>query len=163
MLPYSYIHEASLDQLLRWWNGIDPLPKDFEVGGLDEVAYGLSKHRPEGVQALKRSLEASNLERHRSALYFLAFPDIADDQVRAALVRAFRSEEPTLKYTALWGFIHLGYFPLQQASLTALMEGSDQRLAALAMVYLSRVPGRFSQDPPRGAPKPEPADAGVRL
>jgi hypothetical protein len=136
MLPYSYIHGASLNQLLRWWDGIDSLPKDFEDGGVDEVAYALSKHVPDGVRALKRSLEAGDVQRRKSALYWLAFPDKADEQVRTALVQAFRSE-PALKTPALWGFIHLGYFPLERASLDAVMEGDDQRLTALAMVYLS--------------------------
>lgn len=137
MQPYSVIHEAPLAQLLRWWGGVEPLPEDFQEGGLDEVAYALSNHQPEGVQTLKRSLDDPDVKRRRSALWFLACPGIADEEVRSALVRAFRSEESILKVCALWGFIHLDFFPLERATLTALMNGEDQKLAALAMVYLS--------------------------
>ena len=114
------------------------MPEDFQEDGLDEVAYALSKQNPEGVQALKRYLDAADLERRRSALYFLAFPDIADEQIRATLIREFNSGEPTLKRCALWGFIHLDFFPLERAALSVFLHGEDQRLAALAMVYLSR-------------------------
>jgi hypothetical protein len=138
MLPYSYIHAAPLAQLLRWWDGIEALPEDFHEDGLDEVAYALSKHNPEGVQALKRSIDVTDMKRRWSALYFLAFPDIADEQIRAALIKEFYSGEPTLKKCALWGFIHLDFFPLERAALSMLINGEDQRLAALAMVYLSR-------------------------
>jgi hypothetical protein len=138
MLPYSCIHAAPLAQLLRWWDGVEALPEDFREDGLDEVAYALSKHNPEGVQVLKRSIDTADVERRRSALYFLAFPDIADEQIRAALVKEFYSEEPGLKKCALWGFIHLDFFPLERAALSVLINGEDQRLAALSMVYLSR-------------------------
>jgi len=47
----------------RWWNGIDPPLVDFEEEFLDEVAFGLSKHRPEGVVALKRCLGSDDLVR----------------------------------------------------------------------------------------------------
>lgn len=137
MLPYSYIHQAPFEQLLRWWDGIDPLPADFSVGGIDEVAYALSRHRPEGVAVLKGFLEAGDLERRCGALRFLATPTIADNEVRTALVRAFHSSERNLRYTALWGFIHLGYFPLARVELQPLLDSDDQRMAALAMVYQS--------------------------
>jgi hypothetical protein len=137
MLSYSYIHHAPFEQLLRWWDGIDPLPADFSEGGIDEVAYALSKHPPEGVGVLKRFLEASALARRRAALCFLAWPEVADEEVRAALLRAFYSEDRDLRYTALWGYIDLNYFPLERAKLTTLLDADDQRMAALAMVYLS--------------------------
>ena len=138
MLPYSYIHAAPFAQLLRWWDGVEALPEDFQEDGLDEVAYALSKHIPEGIQTLKRSVDGVDDERRRSALYFLAFPDIADEQIRAALIREFYSGMPPLKKCALWGFINLDFFPLDRAALSVLINGEDQRLAALAMVYLSR-------------------------
>ncbi len=138
MLPYSYIDDASLTQLLRWWEGTDLLPEDFDEDGIYEVAYALSTHKPEGVQTLKRFLESSDMLRRRATLHALADPEIADAEIRAALITAFRSEDPALITAAFWGFIQLQYFPLEQSAIKALMEGMDQRLAALAMVYLSQ-------------------------
>lgn len=137
MLPFSYIHNAPLDQLLRWWERNEPLPKDFNVGGFDELAYALAKH-PEGIMMLRKFLEAGDLERRSAALRFLATPGIADEEVRAALIRAFWSADPEFRCIALWGFIYLSFFPLKRDDLQALLDGADQRMAALAMVYLSR-------------------------
>ena len=69
---------------------------------------------------------------------FWLFLTLPTSRIRAALVREFYSEEPGLKKCALWGFIHLDFFPLERAALSVLINGGDQRLAALSMVYLSR-------------------------
>jgi HEAT repeat protein len=137
MLPYSYIYNASLGQLMRWWEGVDPLPVDFDEDGIVEVACALSAHPSEGVAVLKRYLDAGDQLRRRSALYSLAWPEVADEEVRSALLRAFYSEEREIRYTALWGFIHLSHYPLTRDTLTPLLDGEDQLMAALIMVYLS--------------------------
>jgi hypothetical protein len=112
------------------------LPEDFNLGGFDVVAYALAKY-PEGVAVLREFLEADDLERRSAALRFLAWPGIADEDVRAALIRAFWSADREFRCIALWGFIDLSFFPLSRVDLQPLLEGADQRMAALAMVYLS--------------------------
>ena len=52
-------------------------------------------------------------------------------------MRAYYSGARDLRCTALWGFIHASYFPLERAELQSLVDSDDQRMAALAMVYLS--------------------------
>jgi hypothetical protein len=132
------IHDAPLTQLLRWWEGADPPLAEFGEGFLDEVAFALTKHRPEGIVALKRYLGPDDPKRRSAALGFLAYPEVADEEVRAALVQAFHSGNRDLKYTVLWGFIHLEYFPLGRYQIEALLDDEDERMSALAMVYLSR-------------------------
>jgi hypothetical protein len=138
MLSYSEIEDASLPQLLRWWDGAEPPPADFEDDFLPTVAFGLIKHRPEGLAVVKRDLSSHDPGRRDAALSALAYPDVADDEVRVALVQTFRDNRISLTTTALWGLIHLGYFPLDKHEIDALLGGEDDRLAALAMVYLSR-------------------------
>jgi hypothetical protein len=137
MQPFSYIHNASLEQLLRWWERSQSLPDDFEVGGFDEVAYALTKY-PEGIAVLRTFLKAGDRERRSAALRFLAWPGIADEEVRTELIRAFWTADPEFRCIALWGFIHLGFFPLKRADLQPLLDGTDQQMAARAMLYLSR-------------------------
>lgn len=135
---YDPIHNANLDQLLRWWDGSDPPPAGFEDEYLDEVAYALSKAGPSGVAALHSSLDAEDIQRRRAAVYFLAEPRFFDEEVHGALLRAFESADLSLKTAALWGFMHLGRFPLGRAEVARLMRRRDERIAALAMCYLSR-------------------------
>lgn len=135
---YSDIHDAPLEQLLRWWSGAISPPIGFEEGYLDEVAFALSKHQPDGVATLKHWMYSDDLDRRAAALYFLAYPDVADEEVRDALTRAFDDGPGDIKYRALWGFIDLEYFPLERRRVSHLLESDDQRMAALAMVYLSR-------------------------
>lgn len=137
MSEYTDIHDAPLDQLLRWWSGAALPPAGFEEEYFDEVAFALSKHRPDGVATLKRCLYSDDLDRRAAALSFLAYPDVADEEVRGALTRAFGDGPRDLKYSALWGFIHLKYFPLERRQVSGLLESENQRMAALAMVYLS--------------------------
>ncbi|GEM_PF-2636043 len=135
---YRDIHDAPLERLLRWWSGAIPPPDGFEVGYLDEVAFALSKHPPEGVMVLKQWLYSDDLDRRSAALASLAYPDVADEEVRDALTRAFDDGPRDVRYRALWGFIHLEYFPLERRRVSDLLESGDQRMTALAMVYLSR-------------------------
>lgn len=124
MLPFSYIHDAPLDQLLRWWERSESLPQDFEVGGFDEVAYALARHA-EGIAVLRTFLQSTDLERRSAALRFLGQSGVW-------------SGDPELRTIALRGFVELDFFPLTRADLQPLLEGANQRMAALVMVYLSR-------------------------
>src|SRR5438046_1827488 len=139
MVGYMEIHNTPLTQLLRWWEGADPPLAEFEEGFLDEVAFALTKRSPEGIAALKRYMSSDDPKRRSAALGFLAYPGVADEEVRAVLMQAFHSGSRDLRYTALWGFIHLAYFPLERHQIDALLDDEDERMSALAMVYLSRV------------------------
>jgi hypothetical protein len=138
MVGFAKIHDAPLDQLLRWWDGVDPPLVELEDEFLDEVAFALTQHRPVGVAALKRCLGSVDETRRGAALDFLAYPGVADEEVHIALLQAFSGGSRDIRYRALWGFIHLAYFPLGRDQLVGLLEGTDERMAALAMVYLSR-------------------------
>jgi hypothetical protein len=129
---------APLGQLTRWWNGNEPPPPGWEDGYLDEVAHALVRLIPAGVQEVKKGLRASDIRHRRAALSALARPESADVEVRAALRDAFDAADADLKTDALWGFMHLGWFPLERRQLERLLHGADLRLAALAMCYSSR-------------------------
>jgi hypothetical protein len=135
---FADIHDAPFGQLLRWWHGDDPPPPGFGEGFCDEVAYGLTRHRPDGVAVLKRALSIGDEAHQAAALEFLAYPGLADDEVRAVLLQAFTSDRQDLRSRALWGFLHLAYYPISEQQIRSLMEGEDDRMAASAMVYLSR-------------------------
>jgi hypothetical protein len=137
--PYRVIHGASLDQLLCWWDDLDLVPTGFtREEAIDEIAGTLATQGDDGITALKRHLDSDDAYRRKAALYVLAFPNTADTEIRSALIRAFASADDSVKYAALWGFIHLDYFPLSNEQLTQCLEASNERLAALSMVYLSR-------------------------
>jgi hypothetical protein len=138
MAGFAEIHDAPFPQLLRWWDGADPPLAHFGEGFLDEVAYALTRHGPEGIAVLKRSLSSDDPKRRSAALWFLAYPGLADEEVREALVQAFHNGSRDQVYAALWGFIHLAYFPLRRQQVETLLDDEDQRMSALAMVYLSR-------------------------
>ena len=135
---YDPIRTAAVDQLLRWWHGMDPPHEGFEDDYLDEVAYCLSEAGPPWVTALKQSLDSDDTQRRRAAIYFLARPSLVDEEIRTALLRAFRARELALKTAALWGLMHLDYFPLDPSEVERLMRHEDERIAALAMCSLSR-------------------------
>ena len=135
---YDAIRNAPLRRLLRWWDGTDPPPAGFEGEYLDEVAYALARAGPGGVAALRHFLDAEDVPRRRAALTFLAEPHLADEAIQAALMRAYRATDSSLQTTALWGFMHLGYFPLSRAEMEQQMRHGNERTAALAMCYLSR-------------------------
>ncbi len=138
MGQYTEIHDAPLSKLLSWWDGAEPPLADFEEGFLDEVAFALTKYQPEGIAALKLSLGSDDWQRRSAALGALAYPELADEQVRVALVQAFHNGSQQDKYAALWGFIRLAYFPLGKDHIDPLGIDEDERMSALAMVYLSR-------------------------
>jgi hypothetical protein len=135
---YDPIRKAPLDQLLRWWAGEDRPLAEFGDEFFDEVAAALSNEGQVGFTALKRSLGAADIPRRRAALTFLASPELADGEVRAELQRACASPDLSLKTRALWGLVDLGFYPLERAEVERLMRHEDERIAALAMCYLSQ-------------------------
>jgi hypothetical protein len=137
MGPYDLFRKAPLEQLRRWWSGNDPPPPGHEEDYVDEVAHALSHAGPTGVAVLRQALNSHDVGRRWAAVYFLATEGLADEEVRAALRRAFDAPEP-LKTAALWGFLNLNWFPLKREEVERLLHQEDQRLAALAMCYLSR-------------------------
>lgn len=137
MLGYSYIHNASLDQLTSWWISPETIPEDFGEHGLDEVAYGLSQHRPEGVQLLRDELRSKEPERRWASLYFLATPDLADDQLRQALVDSFDPANPRISDTVLRCCVDIAYFPFDEQKIRKLWRHPDDRFAATSMAYLA--------------------------
>ena len=139
MTSYRTIHEASLDQLLYWWDHPGSLEPDFSQEELmDEVAYALTEHGDAGVPTLKRHLYDDDTGRRNAALSALSWPKTDDAEIRSALHTAYESSDGSTRYTALWGFIHLEYFPLSEAHISGPLTSDDERMAALAMVYLSR-------------------------
>ena len=139
MLCYNQIHDASLKQLIDWWKNPASLTESLnKEEALDEIAFALSKHINGGVETLRCSINASCPDRRRSALYSLAWPDLADDDVRKSLVEAFASTDGRSRSTALWGFIRLDYFPLTANQLSDFLNCAGERLAALAMIYQCR-------------------------
>ncbi len=137
MEPYCEIHNATLDQLLRWWDGSDDLPSNFEEEGLDEVAFALTKHRPEGISRLSKSLDDPDLDRRDAAITFLAGTGTVDQRVIGAMHLAFHTGIPRLVNTVLHRCIAIGHFPFSRNDLQPFAVGPDERLAARAMVYLS--------------------------
>ena len=138
MFSMTEIHDASLENLSRWWRNPSETPGDFEEDdALDEIAYGLSQHAPEGVRVLKDFLH-DKTHRGRAALWFLAWPELVDDEIREALAAAFDSDDTRTKYTALLGHIHAKHFVLSKAQIAGCKDPGNQRLAALAMVYQCR-------------------------
>jgi hypothetical protein len=138
MFSMTEIHEATLEDLQSWWINPSLTPGNFEQdNALDEVAFGLSRHIPEGIKILKQSLKDKS-HRHRAALYFLSTPKLIDDEIREALHGAISGSDKDTRYTALWGFILVEEFKIPEAQLSQCVESTNERTAALAMIYLCR-------------------------
>jgi hypothetical protein len=131
------VNHAPPEQLVRWWKGNDPPPSGWEDDSIDEVAHALVRLGPLGAREVKHGLWASDVRHRCAALGALASPASADLEVRVALLDAFEAADADLKTAALWGFMTLSWFPLERKQLEGLLHGGDQRLAALAMCYLS--------------------------
>ena len=136
MAGFADIHDAPFGQLLRWWHGDDPPPPGFGEGFCDEVAYGLTRHRPDGVAVLKRALSIGDEAHQAAALEFLAYPGLADDEVRAVLLQAFTSDRKDLRSRALWGFLHLAYYPIIAAGPLALWATGQREAMHRAMTTI---------------------------
>lgn len=104
---------------------------------MDEIAYVLAHSGSNGINFLKNYGRDDDLEKRRATIYFLADQNIVDEEVLGFLDEAFHEPDLGLKTTSLWSYIHIEQFPLPRAELEKLLEGSEERLSALAMVYLS--------------------------
>ena len=136
---YEHIHDAPLQQLVVWWNDPGSLAVTLDEGQtLAEIAFVLSKHASEGLKILKASIDGVCALRKRAALSVLAWPELADDDVRTSLLNAFLSPDDYTRTTVLLGFINLGYFPLSEIQISECLNSSEDRLAALAMIYQCR-------------------------
>ena len=134
---YKEVDNASLEELKMLWNSPTPDWADSRDSLLEEVSYVLSKIKPEGVNFLKSFSYSKDKERRGWAVYFLADKEIIDSDIIKYLVDMFNVNDKILKTLALWGFINVDHFPIQRSVIESLMNGKDERLAALAMVYLS--------------------------
>jgi HEAT repeat protein len=135
---YPYLHEYPYPKLAGWWEGLTPIPDDFNDWGnlwTDEVAYGLSMYEPEGIELLKSALYHLDIHRRSSAIEFLSKPELADDSLREALMDAYYSGDPLLIHTSMRSMVRIGYFPLTKEDLESLEQSMNERLAARAMVY----------------------------
>lgn len=137
MLHYRQIHEASWDQLRRWWEGLDALPPSFEEDGFEEVAFALTQHGPDGTRCLRESLFDLDRRRRGAAIFFLADAQLDGADLRAAVDAAFADGDSHLAIIAFHACERLAYFPLSVEETARYSEAADERLAACAMVYRS--------------------------
>jgi hypothetical protein len=139
MPEYEFAHEAPLEQLIRWWDGSDPLPASFGDSGLEWVATEFVERGDDGISLLKKSLAAGAPKTHRTAaIDALASPQVDDEEVNAAMLEDF-SSDPERRLTLLWNFIHMGSFPISREMLESLTTDAEEGLRAAKMVYLSRL------------------------
>lgn len=139
MPQYEYAHEAPYTQLVRWWDGQDPIPANFGDEGLDWVASELVEHGDEGIALLKQALlPGVPAERRSAAIDALASPQVDDEEVDAAMLEDFTAD-PERRLPLLWSFIHMGSFPVDRETLESLTQNPDENLRAAKMVYLSRL------------------------
>lgn len=140
MPEYEFAHEAPYEQLIRWWEGTDPIPASFGDSGLDWVAAELVESGDEGIALLKKSLlPGAPADYRKAAIDALASPQVDDEEVNAAMLEDF-TNEPGRRLSMLWNFIHMGSFPLTRETLESLTAGEESdELRAASMVYLSRL------------------------
>ena len=135
---FRQVDDASVQQLQQWWSSEPPDWADDPARFLDEVGYALSESGREGIAFLKSFLNQGTPEQRATAMYFLADKRIVDPEVIEHLGDAFNEPNPELQTAALWGLIHVDHFALAREAVEQLTMSSDERLSALAMVYLSR-------------------------
>src|SRR5262249_2044706 len=134
---YKQVDNASFEQLKLLWDASLPDWADSRELYLEEISCALSEVKPEGIKFLKEHAYAVDVEKRSNAIYFLAYKEIVDEEIIGYLIDAFQEDDKRLKTSALWGFIHIEKFPIARPLIEKLMESKDERLAALAMVYLS--------------------------
>lgn len=138
----SYLKEmegASFEQLFRWWSS-DEVPNWGESRDtfFSELACALVQNDEQGVSFLKRYTKDENVAKRKAALWFLADKRIIDDEIIEAISEAFRSGNQDLKTTAIWYYINAERFELKEQTVEQLFHDADERMSALAMVYLTR-------------------------
>lgn len=135
---YTQVDNATFDQLKQWWDLESPSWALSKESFLEEVAFALTNFGLEGVNFLKSCTTSGSIEQRREAIYFLANGRFVDDEIITYLIDAFHDTDNGLRQSALWGFGNLDRFLLNPHEVERLMNNEDDRLAASAMVYLSR-------------------------
>jgi hypothetical protein len=136
---------ASVPQLICWWNGIDVPEWSKETAlFLHKTANALGRVGDEGVEFLRSQVESEDLHKRYLALNKLANPQTADERIVQCLIDAFRrppsdDSEIIVGYgtLALHGFVRIGKYPLGRSEVGSLLSNNESWLAAAAMVYLS--------------------------
>jgi hypothetical protein len=113
---YKQMDEASFEQFVELWNGDVPEWADSRESLLEEIAYLLSQS-DEGVNFLKGYGQDGDIEKRKAAVYFLAHKPILDAEILNFLDKAFYAAELELKSKALWGYLHIGQFPMSSSLL----------------------------------------------
>jgi hypothetical protein len=136
---YAEIDHASFDDLKAWWQSGSPdwAGADENEMVMQEIAFALCGYGRDGIELVWSDVRSTIREKRRAALSSLAWPDVAPPGLLDDLSAAFLDDDRLLKTDALWGFIHLRAYPLHRVDVEAIVHGSDERLSALAMVYLS--------------------------
>jgi hypothetical protein len=139
------LDNASVGQLIRWWNG-DEIPESAKTTFLflEKTGGALSRAGLEGVEFLRTQVESDDVYKRALALKHLANPLIADERTTGHLVNAFRCDgfhEPEtvvgFKILALDGLVRIEQYPFERDEIALLLEHEDTELAATAMIYLS--------------------------
>ena len=136
---------ASVPQLIRWWNGEDVPEWSKETAlFLHKTANALGRAGAEGIEFLRAQVESEDLHRRYLTLNKLANPDTADERIVQYLVDVFTN--PPLdkaeiivgfKILALNSFVRIGKYQLERCEVESLLDDSQSWLAAAAMIYLS--------------------------
>lgn len=143
---YTEIVRADIDQLLRWWNGTDPIPESAELRTqkfLDNVATSLMNRGDSGIAVLRQALRSTEIERQRAALGTLPLCQSMDHvlyyELQDTIDILWMSKQPELKASALVGAIRMDEDDLNPEVVKTLLDHPNEDLAAEARIYLSRV------------------------
>jgi hypothetical protein len=142
---YQLVRAASVEQLIRWWNG-EELPDwaNHTYSLRQKVGSALGEAGPTGIRFLKSQLNTDDLHLRSIALSSLARKEVADGEVIDCLVEAFRCtySDPRVidvfKTIALEGLMSVERYPLDRAEVERLLVSEEEWLAASALAYLSR-------------------------
>ena len=137
MSLYPEMEEASLDQLILWWNSDIPKWADDRRLFMDEVAFAMTELGQPGIEYLKQFVLSNDIEWRKSSVYFLADKSIMDEETVSFLKDAYFEDDPELKWIALLGFIKIEQFPFPRELVEQNLGSLNQSLSGYAMIYLS--------------------------
>jgi hypothetical protein len=136
---YRQVDIAGLPQLKEWWES--KTPPDWAESRdslLEEVGYALTRQGPEGVAFLTDYAKRGDEGQRPMAVYFLGIKRFINGNILTLITDAFHQEDAGLKTSALWALVNVETYVLNRQDVEELLSSSDDRLSALAMVYLSR-------------------------
>ena len=138
------IQNASLEQLIRWWNG-EEIP-DWAAGSVlirEKIAPAL-RSSAEGIAFLKSRTRSKDVKEKQRALLFLSHKEVYDDEVKRLLADTFRNADNfetqlalAFKGFVLDCFVALDQYPFERYEVKPLLVCELKGTAASAMVYLS--------------------------